>query len=299
MLNQEHKATLLLVLTTMIAALGWIFSKEAIAGLPPFGFIGLRFTLASVCLLPLCYRPMRRANAKDIRAAAGVGILLGGALMCWIHAVAISDTLGEGAFIMSLSMLLVPIVAWGLFRQRPRRVFWLSLPIAVCGLGLLSLSNGWQGSSSQLWFLAAALMLALHFNVNSKYSQRLPILLLTCIQLMVTGLIGLAMSLMFETQPQTVPASIWIWFALSTLLATSLRYVMQTMGQKFVPTGNAALVMLLEPVWTVVLSFLWYRETLSTAQLTGCILIMLSLVLYQTGGRLRNLVKASRLKDPG
>ncbi|MDW2132919.1 EamA family transporter, partial [Vibrio sp. 2129(2023)] len=49
MFNSERKATVILVATTMIAALGWIFSKETIQGLPPFGFIGLRFTIASLC----------------------------------------------------------------------------------------------------------------------------------------------------------------------------------------------------------------------------------------------------------
>ncbi|GAB7228561.1 DMT family transporter [Vibrio rotiferianus] len=287
MLNSERKAAFVLVATTMIAALGWIFSKETIQGLPPFGFIGLRFTIASLCLLPLCIKPLRAANKKDIFAAAGVGVLLGGALMCWIHAISISDTLGEGAFIMSLSMLFVPIVAWVMFRQRPQRIFWVSLPIAILGLGCLSLVGGWQQSSSQLWFLGAALMLALHFNVNSKYSQKLPVLLLTCIQLFVTGLIGLLISSLVETVPTEVSTSIWIWFALSTLLATSLRYVMQTMGQKFVQAGNAALIMILEPVWTVVLSVIWYGEVLTSNKLVGCALILFSLVIYRTGGKLR------------
>ncbi|CAH1558926.1 DMT family transporter [Vibrio rotiferianus] len=286
MLNSERKAAFVLVATTMIAALGWIFSKETIQGLPPFGFIGLRFTIASLCLLPLCIKPLRAANKKDIFSAAGVGVLLGGALMCWIHAISISDTLGEGAFIMSLSMLFVPIVAWVMFRQRPQRIFWISLPIAIIGLGCLSLAGGWQQSSSQLWFLGAALMLALHFNVNSKYSQKLPVLLLTCIQLFVTGLIGLLISSLVETVPTEVSMSIWIWFALSTLLATSLRYVMQTMGQKFVQAGNAALIMILEPVWTVVLSVIWYGEVLTSNKLVGCALILFSLVIYRTGGKL-------------
>ncbi|MFV8412429.1 DMT family transporter [Vibrio owensii] len=287
MLNSERKAAFVLVATTMIAALGWIFSKETIQGLPPFGFIGLRFTIASLCLLPLCIKPFRAANKKDIFAAAGVGVLLGGALMCWIYAISISDTLGEGAFIMSLSMLFVPIVAWIMFRQRPQRIFWVSLPIAILGLGCLSLAGGWQQSSSQLWFLGAALMLALHFNVNSKYSQKLPVLLLTCIQLFVTGLIGLLISSLVETVPTEVSTSIWIWFALSTLLATSLRYVMQTMGQKFVQAGNAALIMILEPVWTVILSVIWYGEVLTSNKLVGCALILFSLVIYRTGGKLR------------
>lgn len=93
--NSERKATIILVITTMIAALGWIFSKETIQGLPPFGFIGSRFTIASLCLLPLCYRPLFKANLRDVFSASVVGLLLGGAVMTWIYAISISDTLGE------------------------------------------------------------------------------------------------------------------------------------------------------------------------------------------------------------
>lgn len=287
MLNSERKATIILIVTTMLAAFGWIFSKETIQGLPPFGFIGARFTIASLCLLPLCYRPLLSANMRDVFAASGVGLLLGSAVMTWIYAISISDTLGEGAFIMSLSMLFVPVIAWVMFRQRPQRIFWVSLPIAVLGLACLSLADGWKQSASQLWFLGAALILALHFNVNSKYSQKLPVLLLTCLQLFSAGCLGLVVSYFMESFPSEVESSIWWWFALSTLLATSLRYVMQTMGQKFVQAGNAALIMILEPVWTVVLSILWYGEVLTTNKLIGCLLILFSLVIYRTGGRFR------------
>ncbi len=287
MLNSERKATIILIVTTMLAAFGWIFSKETIQGLPPFGFIGARFTIASLCLLPLCYRPLLTANMRDVFAASGVGLLLGSAVMTWIYAISISDTLGEGAFIMSLSMLFVPVIAWVMFRQRPQRIFWVSLPIAVLGLACLSLADGWKQSASQLWFLGAALILALHFNVNSKYSQKLPVLLLTCLQLFSAGCLGLVVSYFMESFPSEVESSIWWWFALSTLLATSLRYVMQTMGQKFVQAGNAALIMILEPVWTVVLSILWYGEVLTTNKLIGCLLILFSLVIYRTGGRFR------------
>ncbi len=285
--NSERKASLILVVTTLFAAFGWIFSKETIAGLPPFAFVGLRFLVASLCILPLCYRALINANRQAIAQAAIVGVLLSGALLSWIHAISISETLGEGAFIVSLSMLIVPLIAWLLFKQKPKRIFWVSLPIAVIGLGFLSLADGWQASSSQLWFLVNASMLALHFNINSKYSQTLPVLLLTCIQLFVTGVIAMIASAMFETMPQSIEPSIWGWFALSAVLATALRYVMQTLGQKHINPGNAALIMILEPVWTVVLSVLWYAEQLSHSKLIGCVLILLALIIYRTDGRLR------------
>jgi hypothetical protein len=42
-MNRQRQAELFLVITTMIAACGWIFSREAISGMPVFAFLGLRF----------------------------------------------------------------------------------------------------------------------------------------------------------------------------------------------------------------------------------------------------------------
>lgn len=290
-MNSERKAVVILVSATVLSAFGWIFSKETIQGLPPFGFVGLRFTIASLCLLPFCYQSLRRASWSDIRGAASVGCLLAMALMSWIHAISISETLGEGAFILSLSMLMVPFVAWVLFKQKPKRIFWLSLPIAFTGLAFLSLKDGWQGSTSQFWFLLNAVMLAIYFNINSKYSKTMPIMLLTCIQLFVTGLVGLMASALFETVPVSVQPSIWGWFFASTILATAMRYAMQTMAQKQINPGNAALIMILEPVWTVFLSVIWYGEELSKNKLIGCGLILFSLILYRTDGKLLSLFR--------
>ncbi|WP_019615337.1 DMT family transporter [Psychromonas ossibalaenae] len=282
----NRKADLLLVLTTVLAAAGWIFSKESIQGLPPFGFIGLRFFLASLCLLPFCYGALSKAKTTDIGKAMGVGILLGCALLLWVYAVSVSDTLAEGAFIMSLSMLLAPLIAWPLFKMRPAAVFWLSIPFALAGLFLLARQGQWQQSSSQLWFGAAAVVLAVHFNFNGKYAQRIPTLLLACLQLFVTGLMGLLASLFFESVPAAVDSPVWIWFIMSVLFATSLRYVMQTAGQKHSSPAMAAIVMILEPLWIMLLSILWYDEAMPVSKVFGCILIVFSLLLYRIGGNL-------------
>ena len=134
--------------------------------------------------------------------AIGGGSILALALLTWVYAISISETLGEGAFIVSLSMIIVPIIAWVLYKERPKRAFWVSMPIAIAGLAMLSLTDGWKSSAGQLWFLANACLLALHFNVNSKLAQKIPVLLLTCIQLFVTGVLALVASSLFETIPE-------------------------------------------------------------------------------------------------
>lgn len=283
---QTYRAELLLVVTTLLAGFGWIFSKHAIAELPSFGFIGLRFLIASICLLPFCYRHLFRVKLLDLFKAFCIGGLLGSALLLWIYAVSNSDTLGEGAFIMSLSMLIAPLIAWPLFGDRPSAAFAYSLPLAFTGLVLLSMAGNWQLSGSQLWFGLAAVTLAVQFNLNKKYAQRIPILLLTCVQLFCTGLLGLVLSAFVEDWPTQVSGSIWGWFALSALLATSLRFVLQTAGQKHTSSINAAMIMILEPVWTLILSVLWLAESVSLYKVAGCALILLSILLARGWSRI-------------
>lgn len=285
-MNQETKATIILILTTIFAGLGWIFSKQAINGLPPFAFIGTRFIAASILLVLFCYKQLFALTRSQLINAASVGILMSCALLTWVTAISVTDTLAEGAFISSLAMLFAPLVGWALFKQKPIRMFWISLPFAVLGLGFLSLSNGYHHSPSQVWFLISAVMLAFHFNFNAKYAQRVPSLALACIQLFVVGTVGTIASLLLEQWPDQITNETWMWIALSTVLATSLRYVMQTMGQKLTTSGNAAIIMILEPVWASSLSVVFYGDDMPLGKVIGCALILWSLFVYRGGAKL-------------
>ena len=102
---RQRQADLLLIAATVIAACGWIFSREAIAGMPVFAFLGLRFFFAALLLLPFCrgFRPQKQHWPKLI--ISGLWFALN--LCLWISSVSTTASLGEGAFIMSLSMMFV------------------------------------------------------------------------------------------------------------------------------------------------------------------------------------------------
>lgn len=282
----ERRGDLFILAATLLASAGWLFSKEAIQGLPAAGFVGWRFLLAALLLLPFCWRQLRDIPRANLLRAAAVGTVMGLNLLCWIQAVSHSAGIGEGAFIMSLSMLMVPLLAWVLFKERPTRAFWTALPIAVAGLFLLTMGSGLSLSLGQLLFLLASLSMALYFNLNSRFARRIPPVALTCIQLAVTGVINLLYSALFEHWPDSVPSHIWGWFAASVLLATSLRFACQTTGQKLSNVANAAIIMMLEPVWTVLISVFWYHEPMPPQKILGCLLILLALLSYRS----RNLL---------
>ena len=297
-MQPERRGDLLILAATLLASVGWLFSKEAIMELPPAGFVGWRFLLAALLLLPFCYRKLLATSPQLLLKAAAIGLVMTLNLIFWIQAIAHSSGIGEGAFIMSLAMLMVPPLAWVLFKERPQRQFWLALPLALLGLFLLTMENGLSLSLSQLLFLLASLSLALYFNLNSRFARRVDPMALTCIQLAVTGVMHLLYSASFEQWPSRIAPSTWGWFAASVLLATSFRFVLQSMGQKYSPVANAALIMMLEPVWTVLISVFWYHEPMPLPKMLGCTLILVALLSYRSRNILEWLRQRKQSRTP-
>ncbi len=281
-LPAQIRADLVLLLVTLLAAFGWIFSKEALGELPPLLFIGLRFLLAGSVLLLFSGGGWQRISEQGIGSLVmGLGCLMAVALLCWILGLNKGSHLGTGAFISSLSVVLVPVIAWSLYREPVSRNTWLSLPVAIIGLALLSLEGGFSFSSGQGWFFLAALLFALHFTLVSKQALSVPIVILTAVQLLVVGVVGITVSAWFEPWPAVVCVSLptWGWFLASALVATSARFALLTYGQSLAPASHVALIMILEPVWTALLAAIRYGEAMSMVQFLGCGLIFSGMLI--------------------
>ncbi|WP_133012636.1 DMT family transporter [Marinomonas flavescens] len=273
------KAELILVSVTVLAGLGWIFSKEALAGLPPLFFMGARFLIAGFVLVLAGRRFFSGLAWHDVKKAILVGVVMGVAMAFWISGLDKASNLGVGAFITSLGVVLVPVFGRFIFKDHPPKSIWVALPVAILGLGFLALGNGVSYEVAQLLFLGSALTFALQFNLLSKLSTRIHVLVLTAIQLMVAGAFLLALSLFTESLPVSISIGVAGWFLASTLIATSLRFLLQTYGQSLTPTSHAAVIMNLEPVWTAFFAALWFSEAMSLFQLVGCGLIFLAMLI--------------------
>lgn len=279
-LSSHSKADLVLLLVTLLAAAGWVFSREALQGMPPLLFVGLRFLLAGAVLLILA-----RANWDFLRdrnrllKMLATGGIFAGALALWIHGLAYGGHMGEGAFITGLAVVLVPFASWLLFREKVLRTTWVALPLAVSGMAFLALPHGFRFDPGQWFYLAAALLFALHFSVLARFAVNTPAMLLTSLQLLMVGVVGLGLSILLEEWPDAVDGAIWGWFLASALIATSLRFALQTYGQSLAPASHAALIMILEPVWTSLCGVMFYSETMSSQQLMGCSLIFAAIIV--------------------
>lgn len=277
-----YRGESLLLLVTLLAAAGWFVSKYALQELPPAGFLALRFLLASLIFLPFSYAHLRQMSRLQIRAGFMVGCTFGLNLFLWIQGVTHSQHFGEGAFLLSLSMLIAPLISWMVFRHQPSRLLWLSLVVAAMGLYWLNAGKAmthWSVGSA--FFAAASLMAALFFVLNNQFAKSVPTLPLTTLQLATAGVLCGIYSFWMEDWHMPQMPSTWGWLVVATLLITNFRYLLQTYAQKLSDIGNAAMIMVLEPVWTLIFSVVLLGEHLTWQKSLGGTLILLALLLYR------------------
>nr|WP_286206674.1 DMT family transporter [Thauera linaloolentis] len=273
------EADLFLLLATLAAAAGWIFSKEALAGLPPLLFVGSRFLLAGVALAVFGWPQLRVLGRRGWRGALMVGALFALAMAFWISGLQHARHIGEGAFIASLGVVLVPLVGRLFFGERPPRMVWVSMPLALVGFACLSLEHGFRVEPGQWFFVAAAAVFAVLINLNGRVVHDVPALALSTVQVTTVGVLMLPLSAALETWPGAVQAPVLGWLLGSALFATTLRFFAQLHGQSLTTPSHAAVILMLEPMWTALAAAWWFGERMGALQFFGCTLIFSALVL--------------------
>jgi drug/metabolite transporter (DMT)-like permease len=293
----DKSADLMLVAVTLLAACGWVFSREALTALSPMLFLAIRFLLSSVVVGSVDVKALKSLSRSEWRRAWITGTVLGIQTLLWILGLYYAEHLGVGAFLISLGFILVPVIGWCLFRLQTSRHTWLAIVISTSGLALLMLSKGFKLQLSDGLFLLSALVFALYINLNGRYAASIKPLPLTSIQLAAAGVITLVASLCFERASVAGLPSVLGWLLASVLLATSLRFFLMVKAQATAAESHTALIMTLEPVWVALLGVVWLGESMSAIEISGCILIFLGLISNASGSLLQR--RRRLLTTPG
>ena len=275
----SFKAELILILVTVIAACGWIFSKEALAGMPPLFFIALRFFIGGAALLLIGKKYFRGVKWSDVKPIIAIGSVMGLAMLFWVIGLKQTTNLGVGAFITCLGVVFVPFIGQFFFGDRAPMSIWVSLPFAVVGLAFLALGNGLNFEKSHLYFLGTAICVAFQLNLLSRFLVSMNALVLTSIQLTTAGILLFIVSLLVEGVPQSISIDVMGWVLASALIATSLRYFLQMYAMGMTPVSHSAVIMNLEPVWAAIFAVIWFNETMTLGQAFGCSLIFLAMLV--------------------
>lgn len=296
---KKSKNFIFLFLTAIIWGIAFVSQSSGGAIMGPFTFNGVRSLMGSLVLIPVIMVLDRKGNKnkpvteKQWRTLLTAGISCGIALCIASNLQQVGINLGTQAgkagFITSCYILIVPIFSLFLGKRVKINV-WISVLLALAGLYLLCINEGFYIQQSDMLVLICAVCFSFQILIVDRYVEMVDGVRLSCLQFLITGIITMILAVIFEI-PKAGGITGWLnyfttldaWIPLlySGVMSCGVAYTFQIIGQKGTDPTIASLIMSLESVFSVLAGAVILKEYLSVKEITGCVILFVAIVLSQ------------------
>jgi len=208
-MKKQLQADLALLLVTVGWGASFILTKNALADLPTFNFLAIRFLLAFALSLVLFSSRLKNLNRQTLISSGIVGTVLfaGYALQTiGLH----FTTISKSAFITGFSVVLVPLITALFLKKRPETPAVIGSAMALAGLGLLTLDGSLGVNAGDILTLIAAIAFALHIISVGHFTAGCDSLMLGVFQIGVVGFWSLLTSFVVETPIIPTGSAVWV-----------------------------------------------------------------------------------------
>ena len=192
--------------------------------------------------------------------------------------IALGDSIGKAGFITSLYIILVPILGI-FFKKRAGYLVWISAAIALVGMYLLCVKQGFALEVSDILYLLCAFFFAIHILLISVYAPYLSSCALSAIQFATAAVLSGICMFIFETTDIHAILAAYKPLLYAGIFACGIAYTLQVVGQRDLDPTIASLIMCLESVVSVVSGALILHQTMTARELIGCIVMLIATVL--------------------
>ena len=285
-MKKQLSGVIALLGATVIWGSAFIAQSVGMDKIGPFTFQAVRCFLAVVFLFPASAlfskgKPFWKSWADPALWRSGVicGLALFAASSLQQIGLVYTDA-GKAGFLTAMYIVFVPFL--GLFvGQRPGRNALLSLIPAIVGLYLLSCTSVSGINKGDVLLLLCAVAFSVQILLIDRHCAGLDGLKLNCIQALVVTVLSVPWALLTETVDASLIASCWLPLGYAGVLSMGVAYTLQIVGQKRVAPSAAALLMSLESVFAALFGWLLLHETMTKAELLGCVLVFAAVVISQ------------------
>lgn len=285
-MKKQFSGVFALLGATVIWGSAFIAQSVGMDRIGPFTFQAVRCFLAVVFLFPASAlfskgKPFWKSWADPALWRSGIicGLALFAASSLQQIGLVYTDA-GKAGFLTAMYIVFVPFL--GLFLgQRPGRNALLSLIPAIVGLYLLSCTSVSGINKGDVLLLLCAVAFSVQILLIDRHCAGLDGLKLNCIQALVVAVLSVPCALLTETVDASLIASCWLPLGYAGVLSMGVAYTLQIVGQKRVTPSAAALLMSLESVFAALFGWLLLHETMTKAELLGCVLVFAAVVISQ------------------
>lgn len=276
----------MLLLTAVIWGVAFVAQSAGMDYVGPFTFNAVRSIIGGFVLIPCIFI---LNHGKEQSAPGSRKDLILGGVSCGVMLAAASSfqqfgiqytSVGKAGFITAMYILLVPILGLLFGKRVPGRI-WIAVGIAVVGMYLLCVTEGFSIAFGDILVMVCALLFAVHILVIDHFSPRVDGVKLSCIQFFTCGVLcSVGMFLTEQPSMQSILAA-WMPILYAGVMSCGVAYTLQIIGQRDTDPTVASLILSLESVISVLAGWALLHQALSLRELGGCALVFCAIILAQ------------------
>lgn len=264
----------------LTVAMSWGFAfvvmKDAIERQSVNNFLFTRFLFAVIVMVLIRPSVIKLFTKDLVLPGLASGVFLGCGYIFQTLGLARTGAAITG-FVTGLYIVLTPLLASIILRQRVSRFTWNCVVIATVGLGLLSI-HGWSvGLGEFLTFISAGFY-ALHIIALSKWSPGRDIYAMTVVQIAMCAFLSGIASIPGGYSP---PPDFGVWSVVifTAVFATAIAFIVQTWSQAYMSATKVAVILTMEVVFAAIFAIIFGGESLTLQSSIGGVMVVTAMYL--------------------
>ena len=200
----------------------------------------------------------------------------------------VATSVTNAGFLTGLYVVMVPVLALLVFRERPHAAVWPASLLTLSGIWLLG-----GGSLDALnWgdaaVIACAVFWALHVLMLGRLGAESGRPLALCVtQFTIVAALGLSIGVVSEPQSWQAVSNAWFELFYTGVIDGGIAFGIQAVAQRWARSSDAAVLLSSEALFAALFGALLLGERLSPIAMTGCALMLTAILMVQVAPGLR------------
>ncbi|MBU0475719.1 MAG: DMT family transporter [Bacteroidetes bacterium] len=291
----RYKGEVNLLIVTLLWSATFVIVKGSLEDISSMLFIGLRFLIAGLILLPIVIRQKLDWKNSKLLPPIFLGVLL--FLGFATQTVGLKHTSAtKSAFLTGSAVAIIPFLQLIIEKKKPKTGPLIGVAVVLIGILFLSGGNSivtlltdivTNFNFGDFLTLICAVFFALYVVYLDMLSAKYIFWMLLIIQIGVSAILSFSTAIIFDFinyESLRVELTTQLSFGIiyTSIFATLFTTTLQTKYQKLVSPTKAGIVYSFEPIFAAIIAFVFLSERISPFGLLGAILIFVGLIISET-----------------
>ncbi len=300
--SRKYFAEGALLLVTLLWGATFVIVKESLDDASPMLFITLRFSFASIFLIPFAIRKRELFNKASVKAGLFLGSLMFLAFAAQTAGLKYTTATKSG-FLTGSLVVMVPVFQLLIEKRRPSNGSIIGIILVFFGILFLSSGGnsiftfiselGGNFNFGDFLTLICAALFALHVVYLDMLTKKFDFRILVFFQIVISGVLGFIFAIMFdlvqlENLKMDATGGLVFGILYTAIFATIITTILQTKYQKEVSPSKAGIIYSFEPIFAALFAFFVLSEKITNFGFAGSMLIFSGLIVSEVYDSIKN-----------